>query len=90
MKTAGRPKYSTKDINRKRVLNPKGRKIDHGGPQYKRLIRSGYKLNSDNQLELDKNYVAPVKVRNPFTQRLIFKSGVTFKELKRNIFTMKI
>ena len=41
----GRPKGTTKDPNRRRVLNPSGRLIDFEGNQYNKLINSGYKLN---------------------------------------------
>src|SRR5260221_2211174 len=32
---------------RQRILNPKGRKIMYGGPQYKKLIKKGYTFNDD-------------------------------------------
>ena len=34
---AGRPKGSTKDPNRRRILNPNGRRIDFEGRQYNKL-----------------------------------------------------
>ena len=43
----GRPIGTTKDPNRKRVKNHNGRLIDYEGVQYNKLIKSGYKLNSD-------------------------------------------
>ena len=44
---AGRPKNTIKDSNRRKVRNPNGRIIDFEGPQYNKLIKSGYILNND-------------------------------------------
>ena len=53
---AGRPKGS-KDPNRKRILNPNGRRIDFEGRQYNKWIKNGYKLNRDEtKLVIDKSY----------------------------------
>ena len=54
---AGRPIGTTKDSNRKRVINPNGRKIDYKGPSYENWIKKGYKLNSDEtKLVIDNNF----------------------------------
>ena len=39
----GRPKGSTKDPNRRRILNPEGRRIDFDGPQYN---KNGSKMDT--------------------------------------------
>src|SRR5271163_2624874 len=44
----GRPP-GKKDTNRKRILNPNGRIIDVNGPQYKKLLRSGYDESEDRK-----------------------------------------
>ena len=53
---AGRPKGS-KDPNRRRILNPNGRRIDFEGRQYNKWIKNGYKLNRDGtKLVIDKSF----------------------------------
>ena len=48
-----RPKETTKDPNRLRIRNPNGRLIDLDRPQYKTLLKKGYKINNDkSKLEL--------------------------------------
>ena len=53
----GRPRGSTKDADRKRVQNPNGRLIDFEGSQYMKLLKRGYKLNTDEtRLIEDENF----------------------------------
>jgi hypothetical protein len=60
----GRPQGTTKDPNRRKVINPNGRKIDYEGPQYNKLIRIGYKLDEDiNRLIKDPNFAGDRNVR---------------------------
>src|SRR5271163_338670 len=47
-KRCGRPP-GKKDTNRKRILNPNGRIIDVNGPQYNKLLRSGYDESEDGK-----------------------------------------
>ncbi len=49
MAKRGRPKGTTKDPNRRRVLNINNRKIDYQGSQYMKLINNGYKLSDDGK-----------------------------------------
>ena len=55
MANRGRPSGTTKDPNRKKVLNQNGRCIDYAGPQYNKLIKEGYSLTYDNKLVKDPN-----------------------------------
>ena len=91
----GRPIGTTKDPNRKRVKNHNGRLIDYEGVQYNKLIKSGYKLNSDKtQLILDDNFtgergiIKPTdKVKNPEPNGRWLKIGSKkFEELKRKFY----
>src|SRR5206468_1642273 len=55
----GRTPGTTKNPNRRRVRNPKGRLIDFEGPQYNKLIKNGYKLNrAGTKLIVNPNFVA--------------------------------
>jgi hypothetical protein len=63
---AGRPRGTTKDPNRRRVINPNGRMIDYEGRQYYELIKKGYKLNnSNNKLIIDENYTPQEVIKRP-------------------------
>ena len=57
----GRPNGTTKDSNRKRVINPNGRKIDYEPTKhnsaYMKWINKGYKLNNDEtKLVINTNF----------------------------------
>ena len=53
----GRPKGTTKAINRKKILNQNGRIIDYDGNQFRKLLKSGYKVNDDEtRLVTDDNF----------------------------------
>src|SRR5271163_1880928 len=71
-KQCGRPP-GKKDTNRKRILNPNGRIIDVDGPQYKKLLRSGYNESVDGTiLILPENTTPKVfKVGRPKIMRSI-------------------
>src|SRR6266536_1392957 len=57
----GRPIGSSKDPNRRKITNPNGRMIDYDGPQYNKLIRSGYKLNdAGTRLVKDNNFTGDI------------------------------
>ena len=63
---AGRPRGTTKDPNRRRIVNPNGRRIDFEGRQYNELIKNGYKLDSDGtKLIIDRNFTGNRNVRRP-------------------------
>ena len=54
----GRPKGTTKAINRKKILNQNGRIIDYDGNQFRKLLKSGYKVNDDEtRLVIDDNFI---------------------------------
>ena len=91
----GRPIGTKKDPNRKRVKNQNGRMIDYKGIQYNKLIKSGYKLNSDKtQLIPDDNFtgergaIKPTdKVKNPEPNGRWLKIGSKkFEELKKKFY----
>ena len=99
MTKRGRPSGTTKDQSRTRVLNPNGRYIDYGGPQYNKLINEGYTVNCYNQLLKNPNatiikrsrgrpkVIYPVATRltttNPKTGRMIKTTSNTFKRLTK-------
>src|SRR6266568_1806690 len=61
----GRPKGSTKDPNRSKVINPNGRKIYVDGVHYIEYIRQGY-INDGSKLILPENIVPKIsKIRKP-------------------------
>src|SRR5271163_1038400 len=56
-KQCGRPP-GKKDPNRKRILNSNGRIIDVDGPQYNKLLRSGYNESEDGKtLVFNESYI---------------------------------
>ena len=90
--TPGRPIGTTKNPNRRRIYNPNGRLIDFEGPQFNRLINTGYRVNTKGtKLVLDISYKTPAikvisnedKIINPDSKRAILKTGVTFKNLAK-------
>lgn len=96
IKHKGRPKGTTKDPNRLRILNHNNRLIDVNGPQYKRLMSNGYIPNEDNtRLIKDTEFIGEkftkrnrgsltisnTKVENPITKRRILVNGSTFKHV---------
>src|SRR6266536_298353 len=59
------PTGSIKRSSKRKVINPNGRMIYYDGPQYNRLIKSGYKLNDDGtQLIIDRNFTGVI-VKSP-------------------------
>jgi hypothetical protein len=60
----GRPRGSTKDPNRRRVINPNNRKIDFEGKQYYELINKGYKLDGE-KLVKDENFTPQKVTKRP-------------------------
>ena len=60
----GRPRGSTKDPNRRRVINPNNRKIDFEGKQYYEWINKGYKLDGE-RLVKDENFTPQEVTRRP-------------------------
>ena len=83
---AGRPKGLKKDPNRSKIRNPNGRLIDCNGPQYKNLLRNGYKENDEKtQLIICENF-RKTTVKNPDTSRMIKINGPTFKKINRKYF----
>ena len=70
-------------------MNPNGRYIDYGGPQYNKLIRNGYMLNVDGtQLIINPNFRSD-KIKNPETGRFINKFAYPLK-LKNGNWTPEI
>src|SRR6476469_1540740 len=62
----GRLRGSTKDPNRRRILNPEGRRIDFGGIQYKKWIKNGYKVNRDEtKLVIDRSFTGDRNATRP-------------------------
>src|SRR6478609_9165201 len=62
----GRLRGSTKDPNRRRILNPEGRRIDLGGPQYNNWIKNGYKVHRDEtKLVIDKSFTGDRNATRP-------------------------
>ena len=61
---AGRPAGTTKDPNRRRVMNPYGRLIDFEGHSYNKFINTGYKLNlAGNRLIEDATFTGDRNAR---------------------------
>src|SRR6478609_537506 len=62
----GRLRGSTKDPNRRRILNPEGRRIDLGGPQYNNWIKNGYKVHRDEtKLVIDRSFTGDRNATRP-------------------------
>ena len=62
----GRLRGSTKDPNRRRILNPEGRRIDLGGPQYNNWIKNGYKVHRDEtKLVIDESFTGDRNATRP-------------------------
>src|SRR6476619_7640689 len=62
----GRFRGSTKDPNRRRILNPEGRRIDFGSPQYNKWIKNGYKVNRDGtKLVIDRSFTGDRNATRP-------------------------
>src|SRR6478609_5609805 len=62
----GRLRGSTKDPNRRRILNPEGRRIDFCGPQYNKWIKNGYIVNRDGtKLVIDRSFTGDRNATRP-------------------------
>ena len=62
----GRHRGSTKDPNRRRILNPEGRRIDYEGKQYNKWIKNGYKVNRDGtKLVIDRSFTGDRNATRP-------------------------
>jgi hypothetical protein len=62
----GRLKGSTKDPNRRKILNPEGRRIDFGGIQYNKWIKNGYKVKRDGtKLVIDRSFTGDRNATTP-------------------------
>src|SRR6266496_3622756 len=93
----GRPKGSTKDPIRSKIINPNERRIDVDGVGFNKYIRQGY-ISDGSRLILPENVVPKVlkvgrpkgrkaefyeKVENPDTKRMIRTDKATFKKLSK-------
>src|SRR6476619_1734489 len=81
----GRHRGSTKDPNRRRILNPEGRRIDFGGIQYKKWIKNGYKVNRDGtKLVIDRSFTGDRNATRPVGRPKGKAAAVTYSKKVKN------